>query len=153
MAILIVQLGDIHFEKNDDPAVSRSAAIGAAISAQIKSETKKIVIAVCGDAAYSGLKSEFKIASEFLVGIEDEILSRNSNVDVVRVIIPGNHDCDFSGDQAAREGLLSLIKAGEKPQPSITSVVLKPLKQYFKFAKEYAGENCISDSNLSLIHI
>ena len=56
MSILIVQLGDIHFENGEDPAVTRSANIGAAISAQIKSETKKIVIAVCGDAAYSGLK-------------------------------------------------------------------------------------------------
>ena len=63
MTVLIAQLGDIHFEEPNDPAVARASNIGAAIAAEVDKHVKTVVLAICGDAAYSGTKKQFTIAT------------------------------------------------------------------------------------------
>jgi hypothetical protein len=144
MTILLAQLGDIHFEDSSDPAVTRSLAIAAAISAEVAANVTSVVLAVCGDAAYSGIEKQFTIATKFVEDIESEILRRHSGLKVYRTVLPGNHDCQFSGDQAARIGLLSLIKESEKPAGSIVDIVMEPLKDFFSFARNFAGDDGIT---------
>jgi len=147
MTILIAQLGDMHFEGTHDPAMARASLIGAAIAAEITKETNTIVLAVCGDAAYSGKASQFAIAHQFIDAIETELTSRCAAVSIVRLAVPGNHDCDFGGDQAARNGLLPLIKESETPDTSIVDIVMIPLREYFAFAKTLAGTNAIMEEH------
>lgn len=144
MPVLIAQLGDIHFEEPNDPAVARASNIGAAIAAEVDKNVYTVVLAICGDAAYSGSKIQFAIATNFIKSIEKEIHARCTGVTVVRSGLPGNHDCDFSGDQAARDGLLTQIKDSEKPADSITDIVMTPLKEYFCFANALAGDTSIT---------
>ncbi len=144
MTVLIAQLGDIHFEEPNDPAVARAPNIGAAIAAEVDKHVETVVLAICGDAAYSGTKLQFTIATSFVEAVEQEIKTRCEGVAVIRLVIPGNHDCDFNGDQAARDGLLTLIKESEKPADSICEIVMSPLNEYFKFAKSLAGDNAIT---------
>jgi hypothetical protein len=148
VSILLVQLGDIHFKKHDDPAHLRSTHIGAAVSAEISHNTTTIVLAMCGDISYSGQIDQFNVAKLFIETIEFEIKKRRSDLPIVRIAVPGNHDCDFSSDQAARNVVLTSIKESERPAQSICDIALAPLKEYFKFSSSFVGtENSISDSH------
>lgn len=140
MSIVLVQLGDIHFRNAEDEALRRAAAIGSTIAAEVASDTREIVLALCGDSAYSGTAEQFLLARTFVESIEAAIRQRFPAVKLTRVMIPGNHDCSFSGDQAARDSLLATIRESEKPAPSIANIILAPLSDYFDFATQFAGE-------------
>jgi hypothetical protein len=144
VTILLAQLGDIHFEDPSDPAFTRSMAIAAAISAEVTPNVTSVVLAICGDAAYSGIEKQFTIAKKFVEDIEHEISRRHSDLKIHRTLLPGNHDCDFRGDQAARNGLLSHIKESEKPAGSIVDIVMEPLKDFFTFSSNLSGVNGIT---------
>lgn len=144
MPVLLVQLGDIHFEEPNDPAIVRAPKIGAAIAAEVDASVHTIVLAICGDAAYSGTKKQFGIAKQFVEAIEQEIGNRCDDVTLLRSGVPGNHDCDFSGDQAARNALLTGIKESEKPADSITNIVMAPLNEYFSFAGDLSDNTFIT---------
>lgn len=139
MAVLFAQLGDIHFKTDRDVAVNRAPQIGAAIAAEVTADASAIVLAICGDAAYSGKETEFAVAERFFKAIEDVITQRCPSTRVTRIAIPGNHDCDFAGDQAARNGLLRLINETDKPADSVANIILTPLHQYFEFAERFVG--------------
>lgn len=144
MTVLIAQLGDIHFEEPNDPAVARAPQIGAAIAAEVEKGVHTVILAICGDAAYSGTKEQFKIAKQFVEAIEQEISERCGSVTLIRSGIPGNHDCNFSGDQAARDALLKGVTDSEKPADSITQILMSPLDEYFTFAKVLDNDNFIT---------
>ena len=144
MSVLIVQLGDIHFEEPNDPAVARAPKIGAAIAAEVDKNVHTVILAICGDAAYAGAKKQFRIAKQFVEAVEEEIRNRCDGITLLRSGIPGNHDCDFSGDQAARNALLNGIKESEKPAESIVKIVMAPLKEYFVFAKDLSDDTSIT---------
>jgi hypothetical protein len=148
MALLITQLGDIHFRDATDNAVARAVQIGAAISTEQFTDVTTVVLAICGDAAFSGTESQFTIAKTFIESIENEIKRRRPDTAIARVIVPGNHDCNFSGDQEARKVMLTAIKESERPAKSICDIVLAPLSEYFAFATKLAGDaNAITDSH------
>ncbi|WP_417739732.1 hypothetical protein [Rosistilla oblonga] len=134
MTILIAQIADIHIDKPTDLGLKRAKAIGAAIAAECDGATRQVALAICGDAAYSGQKKQFTLAEKFIQDITNELIGRHKNIETVMILVPGNHDCDFSGDQAARDGIIQLIKDTESPAESIADLTLKPLKEYFKFA-------------------
>ena len=138
MSILIAQLGDIHFKGHTDPAVSRGSQIGAAIAAEVTATVSSVVLAICGDAAFSGKRDQFEVAQKFVESIEAAIRNRGVSIPILRVIIPGNHDCDFSGDQAARNAMLGAVKESETPAKSISDIILQPLREYFGFAASFA---------------
>ncbi|MDY0170400.1 MAG: metallophosphoesterase [Thermoguttaceae bacterium] len=139
MSIIIAQLGDMHFRHDDDPGFVRAPQIGAAIAAEASDDVATIVLAICGDAAHSGLPAQFRLAVRFIESIESAIRSRNANISVQRVVIPGNHDCDFSGDQAARDLVLRSLTETAIPPGSIQGIILQPLSAFFAFSQDVAG--------------
>lgn len=154
MSILLAQLGDIHFKETTDPVYNRASQIAATISAEVTAGVTSVVIAICGDATFSGTKKQFSVARGFIEAIENEIRRRHASVPITRVMVPGNHDCDFSGDQAARDFMLTAIKESETPAESVCKVVLSPLKEYFNFAANVVGEmNAITESHRFYHHV
>lgn len=148
MTILLAQLGDIHFKGDSDPVLARAPQLGAAISAELSADVTTVVLALCGDTAFSGTKQQFQIARGFVEAIETEIRRRNASASIRRVIVPGNHDCDFSGDQEARDFMLTGIKENEVPATSVRNLVLAPLTEYFVFAREFVGDaNAITEAH------
>ncbi len=141
MSVLLVQLGDIHFESNTDPVMERAKYIGATIASTVKPETTLIVLAICGDAAYSGTGPQFDAAEAFVASLETELNARFNGVSIVKLAIPGNHDCDFSADQAARNALLTTVKESEIPAKSIETIILSPLSAYFSFADRFTDSD------------
>jgi len=66
MTILLAQLGDIHFKGDSDPVLARAPQLGAAISAELSADVTTVVLALCGDTAFSGTKQQFQIARGFV---------------------------------------------------------------------------------------
>jgi hypothetical protein len=148
MAILLVQLADMHFRQAGEPPVSRAESIGAAIVAEAAESISTVVLALCGDVAYSGLAEQFRVGATFLEKIESSIRDRHPGLHIVRVVTPGNHDCDFTGDQTARELMVSSVAQCEVPAPSIEEIILHPLKAYFAFSEALTGAaNAITASH------
>lgn len=139
MTIALVQLSDIHFRHADDPAVGRAQCIGSAIAAELGACTSTVVLAVCGDASFSGQMPQFDMLRRMFEEIEGSIRIRYRDIDIKRVIIPGNHDCDFNGDQAARDALLENLSGPGMPAASIMSILVEPLGRFFEFAEQCVG--------------
>ena len=99
MSILLAQLGDVHVKELTDCAIRRAPRIGTAIASEITNNTASVVLAICGDVTYSGTVDQFGTAKILFDSLEKELRDRCSDIGLVRVVVPGNHDCDLSGDQ------------------------------------------------------
>jgi predicted MPP superfamily phosphohydrolase len=101
--ILVVHLSDIHILADDDPVLSRAERISEAINSR-NEEAQSTLIVVSGDIAFSGKAEEYELARVFLRAIADGVVGKP-----VIAVVPGNHDCNFQADSAARRGLISLL--------------------------------------------
>ncbi|QSI78786.1 metallophosphoesterase [Niveibacterium microcysteis] len=109
MTIAILHLTDIHIKHADDAILSRSKQVAAAIKRHLE-EASKVIFLLSGDIAQAGLKTEYDLAENFLTAIKSEIESEFHDKDIVFVIAPGNHDCDFSKANPVREAVLKSIE-------------------------------------------
>lgn len=93
MKITIVHLSDFHFEQDSK---NHCTDLIDKLSASIASHSsgEELFLLVTGDVAFSGLKEEYLIASEYFEKLQREIQSRTGMVPKM-LIVPGNHDCDF----------------------------------------------------------
>ncbi len=71
--------------------------------------------------------------------IEEKIQSRNADVKIVRVIIPGNHDCNFLGDQGVRDLVLDSLTEDSTLSESFREVTLEPLSEYFNIVESFTS--------------
>ncbi|MGD0279865.1 MAG: metallophosphoesterase [Smithella sp.] len=109
MKVSILHLSDIHFSlSRNNPILYLTDAIASAISGQPYGDN--IIIAVSGDIAFSGKKEEYDIASSFF---EDLQLKINERINILPslIIVPGNHDCDFTLNDQTREIVLNGISS------------------------------------------
>src|SRR5436190_1389022 len=106
MAIVLAQLSDIHLKSSTDPVASRVVQIAAAIaSATVKPSL--CVLVLSGDLAHSGTEAQFKAFALFLRKLRDELRKLDSQMKVETIMVPGNHDCDFSTAPQSRELVLA----------------------------------------------
>jgi predicted MPP superfamily phosphohydrolase len=105
---LIVHLSDIHFREpmGQNHILSRAAKIAAAATSTIPSVGSCFVV-VSGDIAFSGKTTEYEIAARFLGELRDHIQRRLSDCVCRFVLVPGNHDCDFSETGSLRDIVVS----------------------------------------------
>ncbi len=148
MAALLVQLSDIHFESESDALLDKSQQLFDAVVAEIDASVTDVAIIFSGDVTWSGTRQQFGVAEQFVRELTAYIESVKPNVRQNLLIVPGNHDCDFSGDQGARDGLLSSATGAKIPSPSVSSVILKPLENFFEFIDRLqATSGAISRAN------
>ena len=134
MAFRVVNLGDIHFESDQDWAADKGASVARAIGAASEG-IDAIVVLFNGDFVYSGGTPQFEVATKFLNNLHERLVSDFPALSVKIICTPGNHDCDFSGDQEAREIVLEKVTANS-PSSSIQRIVLEPLSNYFEFLSD-----------------
>ncbi len=112
MKIIISQISDIHFRSKDNPILDKTDEIIGAISSVCPSSNDigAHFIVCSGDMAFSGKGEEYKIAERFLSELKEKIskISRSTTLTDF-LIVPGNHDCNFSKDNAARKILLDKL--------------------------------------------
>lgn len=149
MNILIIQFNDVHIKspRLDNPILERTEAIVAAINSAIGLETTHCFFLIAGDSAHSGKAAEFVLSVEFFNTIVTAIRKRWPDLSTNVFCIPGNHDCDLSGDQSAREALIPTLTT-DAPAQSIADIILRPLDAYFDFAQRLTlGQPGLSESN------
>lgn len=138
MKIGIIHFSDIHFvEKNDDNSVLRKKdKIIASLKNKILSHNK-IFFIISGDIAFSGKKTEYAIATDFINEIIKE-LETYTNKSIQLIGIPGNHDCNFSGNQKTRELILDGLEKNNFSDldEEIIDLCTNPQNEYFEYQKE-----------------
>lgn len=136
MKIAIIQISDIHLRGENADVRARLERIPRTVSAT-QTDIKGVLVAVSGDVANTGAKSEYKTATEYLKNLIENLKAEFNGAEVNLVCVPGNHDCDFSKAQGARNGLIEHIRSGEEPgvDASIIEVCCEPQNHYFAFAE------------------
>lgn len=131
MQIALLQLSDIHIKhpRSKNPLLGRHAQLASAIS-QATDRADYILVLITGDTAYSGRVEEYDLAQDFLTTLMQKVVP---GTPPTVLVIPGNHDCDFSNPKALRTHLLSTIGANEIDD-SVIQAMTDPQTAYFRFA-------------------
>ena len=114
MKIMLLHLSDIHIKSSEDVITQRATQIVDAVK-NIDYSIDICAVVVTGDVAFSGSDEEYLVAWEFLENIKkllSENLSgacRNDSGSVSLIVVPGNHDCDFTVSGETREVLVRSI--------------------------------------------
>ncbi|MFY0762187.1 metallophosphoesterase [Metabacillus dongyingensis] len=97
MKVGIIQLSDIHIKSNNDEIITKSSDICASVRNNIV-HLDSIFICISGDVAYSGSLEEYIVSLDFLESIQNS-LEEYTKKHIPIMVIPGNHDCDFSNEK------------------------------------------------------
>jgi len=133
MKLLVIQLSDIHFKESENAIINKEEKLFEAIRNSTL-EYEEIFLLVTGDTAYSGKENEYKIGIDFIKGLKSKI-EAYSKKKVTVIVIPGNHDCDFSLDNKARQNQLNIIqRLGDSAiDDSVITQCVEVQKEYFPF--------------------
>ncbi len=102
-------------------------------------EVDVVFLLVTGDTAYSGAKAEYQIATDFFNTLQIR-LKEYSGKPTHIIVLPGNHDCDFSNkENKARDSMVGLIQdKGEAVlDKSVLDLVTTVQTEYFEYAKQF----------------
>ncbi len=136
MKFSIIHLTDIHMKgKSDNYICSRTDSIIRAINSVLLSEEAAIIV-VSGDIAFSGQKDEYQIARKFLNKIKAGI-DTIKGVDCTILVVPGNHDCDFSSKNPIRDKLMPQSDADSNIEPEVFAGVSVIQNNFFDFNNIY----------------
>jgi hypothetical protein len=99
--------------------------------------TGAIVLVVSGDIAQSGATTEYKLAKRLLADLRAR-LKGESGAQIHLVLAPGNHDCDFRGDQATRQLVVEAMLKHSGPLPdSYLKTATKVQQSFLSFRREF----------------
>lgn len=136
MTVVVVHLSDIHIRSARDPILEKGELI-AACTYQELAEASSVFVVVSGDVAYSGKPEEYDAASRLFDSIRAALQVERS-IPVHFVVIPGNHDCDFSVGGKPR--LLTLNAVREDPSQLDDEVIALGVSvqaSFNEFAKKF----------------
>lgn len=145
MKLILLHLSDIHFKesKGQNPVLSRTEQIAAA-AASIAPTANCCFLAVTGDVAFSGKQTEYTFAGKFFKDLRKHLGSRLPDCNLRFVLVPGNHDCDFSEETKARELLLSSLTPSGFDE-SVFTQCAKVQGNYEEFAAQWRAESIHRD--------
>jgi hypothetical protein len=141
MKVLILHLSDFHFRENGGRLLSRTSQISAALGS-VDAIADVCVVAATGDIAFSGKKAEYDIADKFFGILRTELVDRYGETNVKFVLVPGNHDCDFSNGSKLRNLIIQnlLGTVGDlKEDDDIFCTLVTPQAEFFRFASKWMG--------------
>lgn len=135
MKLLIVQIGDIHIKEVDNPTLARLRSVTQAIK-HLATDATTLVLTVCGDVAFSGLKEEYDLASAEIKAMLNDFAIAVKTVPVHLIGVPGNHDCNFKHPIASTRKLLleGLARSSrEKADENTLGICCQVQDEFFKF--------------------
>ena len=140
MMIALLHLSDLHLRSQTNTIMTRVDALADAV----RSETIPLdacFVAVTGDIAYSGLSSEYVIATDFLLTLKNRLQSDHPAAQIDLLIVPGNHDCDFERPTEMRDLAIANLPKGNALDLSgeIVSSCLSVQEHFFTFLKQATG--------------
>lgn len=138
--IHILHFSDLHYTRNDSEIIhSRIPALQEAIVAFAR-EGDAIIPVFSGDIVHSGLADEFQMAQNFLRAVIDGLKKGGLNIVSNWIVVPGNHDCDFSNSTFMRESFLSNPNANlEKLDTNAINTCVEPQKNFWATIESLTG--------------
>ena len=139
MKLAIVQLSDIHIKTPEDFILSRAGEIVSAIR-NVAPTADAFVLAITGDVAQSGTKSQYELAITFFGSIKDGL--RKTGKPVSQFVIPGNHDLDLSAQPDTRVALLQHVRKNPDtidPHGETAKQILSVQNNFFDFEAVLLG--------------
>jgi len=134
MRFLLVQLSDIHIRSNSDPVLERAQQISKAILG-MHYQIDACILVLSGDVAFSGSSMEYDIAYTFVHSIIKDLRNGLGTSALIECIaIPGNHDCDLSSSQVARQMIInSLDRQQQAIDNRVVEICSEVRKIFFDF--------------------
>ncbi len=114
MRALIVHLSDFHITSDNAVLCSHTTPIASAVKT-IESGIDICIVVASGDISLSGAKQEYVQALAFFVSLKDALSRQLSEGEPSRspllkfVLVPGNHDCNFSAASSVRQVIVDTI--------------------------------------------
>lgn len=110
MKLILVHISDSHL-KADAPFIeselsTRIPALAQSV-AGITMAPSKLALVFSGDLAFSGKAAEYEQVKHLYSALDKQLEGPHKLDIAISVAVPGNHDCDFSGDQESRSYVLS----------------------------------------------
>jgi predicted phosphodiesterase len=138
----------MHIKTLNDPILMRSKNIAACVYSSLASASH-VFIVLSGDVAFSGSVDQYDLADKFLRSIHDAIQQEKS-IPVSFIIVPGNHDCDFSQDSSVRKILVKNVvdTNGHEVDTSVIETCTAVQKPFFEFRKTLEGDSSADDDLL-----
>lgn len=143
--IVISHLSDLHISGSESTCAlfHNTLRIAGAITALAKN-SDLCLIAVSGDITQSGKQHEFELARKFFEQLRTAIQKSVPAIDVQFVLCAGNHDCDISLHDGARDKIINGLAWTEEWDGSIDeSLSRKVLGAYEVFAELLGATNVV----------
>ena len=140
MKVAILHLSDLHISKeNSQWLLKKAEQIVPAVWNDF-SECSKIITVVSGDIANAGTEEEYGYAKQFFRTLLRSFASRsmaNRELENKIICVPGNHDCNYDKDTAARQMLLGSLRTNAASiDNSVYQIISAVQEEYAAFAKE-----------------
>lgn len=140
MKLAILHLSDLHIEKgNYQWLLKKAEQIVPAVWNDF-SDCGKIIIVVSGDIANAGTEEEYGYAKGFFRELLKQFAKRglnNKELENKIICVPGNHDCNYEKDTAARQLLLGSLRTNAAAiDNSVYQIISDVQTEYAAFAKE-----------------
>lgn len=145
MRLLLLQLSDIHVSQGDNPVLERAQKIVEATRG-LDRKVDACIVLLTGDAVDTGQDGEYSVALDFVESVRRALEAEFIPAIPVHVVpIPGNHDCDFSGDQQARDLIVdSVPSSAGVPQASVIEIATQVQRGFFDFRDTVATDKTIT---------
>lgn len=138
MIISIIHLTDLHLSSSNKLYSSKISEIVKAVRNDLI-ETSVIYFVISGDITNRG--SEF-IEAEIFIGKLKESLNRFfDQIQIKYIIVPGNHDCNFSASNQVRDIIINSIQSTELNDNSIIESCIKVQDDFWRFYEKIAKDS------------
>lgn len=155
MKVAIIQLSDIHLKSEKDFVIIHQEEFYRSCK-HIINECSNLIIVITGDIACEGAKEEYDLATRWLNNCvqswkrEARFLNK-----VDYVIVPGNHDCDFSESQTIRETIKqSILNKDLLEEKELADLCLSVQNNFWNFYGALTGVDMTPQISISkTIHL
>lgn len=140
MKLLLLHLSDIHVKSDGDFILKRADQISSALT-NLEDNIEGCIVVVTGDIAYSGQPGEYVLAERFFLQLQACLIKVIGVADIPIVIVPGNHDCDFSTENQVRDILIGTVTKGEvaKISDNLLRQSISVQSHYWQFVSRIKG--------------
>ena len=138
--IALLHLSDIHLRAETNPIAERIDAVASALRSEAL-PLNACFIVVGGDIAFSGLASEYAVATQLLIALKNRIHADYPTARIEYVLVPGNHDCNFSEPTEMRDLAIANLPRGHSLdfRGEIVNSCLSVQASFFAFLAQLAG--------------
>lgn len=131
----ILHLSDLHITSENDEIMYMYDDIYNSIKEEL-SKITNLIIVISGDIAYKGDSSEYNNAYSFI----EELKVKTGNNSIV-LMVPGNHDCDFTNSNLRDQIISIILEDKNKISTEFIDICCNVQKEFFKFNERIENED------------